>query len=351
MIRADDELVELLEDFFATEVAPELVDQVERSGEWPSALWHKVGQVEIPAIGINEADGGVGGSLADVAALIQLAAYRATPLPLLENHLASFLVAETGLDPIDGPLTFAGLGPDAVPRVIDGTLTGRVEAVPWAGAATAAVVLTADESGRDVIAIIDLVDVALEPHVDLAGTPIPTVILDGAAVRVASLADRDALVRRAEVLHCADLAGLLRRLYDLTAQYVSERQQFGKPVGSFQAVQIHTVTLAQAASIAMLAVDRAVSAVADGGGRLEAAAASVVVGEHAVLAARAAHQAHGAIGMTREYPLQQLTRRLQARRQAWGSLTAAQESMGWHALAAPSLSDLIARHPKEGLPA
>lgn len=351
IVRADDELVELLEDFFAREVTPDLVDAAERTGELPTALWDRAEAVQIPWIGIAEDHGGVGGTFADVVALVHHAAYRGTPLPLLEHHLAATLLARAGLRHVDGPLTVAGISRhDDVPGTSGDTLSGRIPAVPWAGGVAAVVVLTRDERGNDVVALVRRDDVTVETSTDLAGTPVPTVVLDDAPVEVGQLdGGLEAFLRYAEVLRCSALAGLLRRLYDLTSRYVSERHQFGKPVGSFQAVQIHTVNLAQAATMSMLSVDRAAGAVAAGVGELEVAATSVVVGQNAVRAAAAAHQAHGAIGMTREYPLQQVTRRIHAIRQLWGSLTAAEEAVGLLALAAPRLSELVARHPEEGL--
>lgn len=210
--------------------------------------------------------------------------------------------------------------------------------------------LTRDEQGRDVVALVRRDEIEVEPSTDIAGTPVPTVVLKAAALEVGELSGRrEAFLRYAEVLRCSAMTGLLRRLDDLTSSYVSERHQFGKPVGSFQAVQLHVVTLAQAATMSMLAVDRAAGAVTSGSGELEVAAMSVVVGQNAVAAARSAHQAHGAIGMTREYPLQQVTRRVQALRQMWGSLSDAEEYVGRLSLAAPSVSELVARHPEEGL--
>lgn len=350
-VRADEELVELLEDFFAREVTPDLVAAAEQSGELPRALWARAEAVQIPWIGIAEEHGGVGGTFADVVALVHHAAYRATPLPLLEHHLAATLLARSGLGHVDGPLTVAGIsGHDDVPVVDGAAISGRIPAVPWAADAAAVVLLTRDPRGADVVAVVRRDDLTLEPATDLAGTPVPTVVLTDASVEVGRLdGGAEVFLRYAEVLRCSALAGLLRRLYDLTSSYVSERHQFGKPVGSFQAVQIHTVTLAQAATMSMLSVDRAAGAVALGLGELEVAATSVVVGQNAVRAATAAHQAHGAIGMTREYPLQQLTRRVHAIRQLWGSLTEAEEAVGLAALAAPRLSELVARHPEEGL--
>ena len=110
MIRVDEELEELLRDFFAGEVDPGLVEAVERTGAWPDHLWEKAARTQIPWIGIPETAGGVGGSLADVAALVQHAAFHATPLPLLEHHLAAHLLASAGLEHRDDVASIAVTG-------------------------------------------------------------------------------------------------------------------------------------------------------------------------------------------------------------------------------------------------
>ena len=101
----DPDLRDMLEDFFATEVTPEVIDAAERSGTLATAVWEKAESIDLPWIGIDEANGGAGGSLADLVALVGEAARRATPAPFVEHHLAAWLVAQAGLDRIDGPLT------------------------------------------------------------------------------------------------------------------------------------------------------------------------------------------------------------------------------------------------------
>lgn len=348
-VRADEELVELLEDFFAREVTPDVVEAAERRQALPASLWERACAVQIPWIGIREEDGGVGGTIADVVALMHHAASRATPLPLLEHHLAATLVSRAGLGSVDGLLAVAGLSPrEDAPLVVGGSLEGRIADVAGAADAAAVAVLTHDGAGQDVVAVVRRASYDVEPATRIDGTPAPTVVLSGGALTVNRIEDRAAVQRYAELLRCSALAGLIGALDDLTSGYVAQRHQFGKPVGAFQAVQIHTVTLAQAASVSALVVDRAAHAVALGAGDFEVAAASVVVAQHAALAVAAAHQAHGAIGMTREYPLQQLTRRVHVLRQLWGSSAETAELVGRTALAAPSLAELVARHPEEG---
>lgn len=351
LIAPDPEIVELLTDFFSREVTPEVVDAAERAGALPRDLWDQAETVQIPWIGIAEEHGGVGGTSSDAVAMLQLAGHRATPLPLLEHHVATTLLGRGGVESVAGPLTFAGASThESVPQVLDGVLSGEIPAVPWAGEAAAVVVLTTDQAGRDVVALVRREDYTFDTATDMAGIPIPRVRVDNASVVVGELVGGAAPLRRhAEVMRSAVLAGLTQRLYDITAQYVSERHQFGKPVGSFQSVQLHVVGLAQAAAMSTLCVERAAGAVALGAGEFEVDAMTVVVEQNAVRAAAAAHQAHGAIGMTREYPLQQVTRRVHSLLQVWAPLSNVQLRVGRAALAAPSLSELVARHPEEGL--
>jgi alkylation response protein AidB-like acyl-CoA dehydrogenase len=87
-MRADAELVALFEEFFEREVSVELVDVVERSGEFPEELWAKALTIEIPWIGIDERSGGVGGTVADTAALLQVACRYSNTIWLLPSWRA-----------------------------------------------------------------------------------------------------------------------------------------------------------------------------------------------------------------------------------------------------------------------
>jgi acyl-CoA dehydrogenase len=96
-----------------------------------------------------------------------------------------------------------------------------------------------------------------------------------------------------------------------------------------------------------MAADIAVRALVLGGGEHEIAAARVIVDDAISVGTRASHQAHGAMGVTREYPLHQLTRRLWSWRHEWGTTRGWRRELGSSVAArgADELYDLITEHP------
>ena len=121
------------------------------------------------------------------------------------------------------------------------------------------------------------------------------------------------------------MAGAARRIADVTAVYTAERHQFGKPIGRFPGVQQHVVNIAQQAATLGMAADLAVAAAAAdpalAGPRaaFQVPAAKVIADDAATIATAAAHQAHGAMGMTQEYSLHHVTRRMWAWTREYGT--------------------------------
>ncbi|MEL7209228.1 MAG: acyl-CoA dehydrogenase family protein, partial [Actinomycetota bacterium] len=132
----------------------------------------------------------------------------------------------------------------------------------------------------------------------------------------------DELRLRGALARVLQMAGALEAMSALTVDYTEQRQQFGRPVSRFQAVQQHLVWGAQDAAITKMAAQMAVHAAAGGGvpgARFQIASARTIADGSASTATRWAHQAHGAMGMTQEYALHHLSRRLWAWRQEFGS--------------------------------
>ncbi|SFS64158.1 acyl-CoA dehydrogenase family protein [Saccharopolyspora flava] len=126
------------------------------------------------------------------------------------------------------------------------------------------------------------------------------------------------------VLGCAAyLLGLGHRMLDLATEHVTQRQQFGKPVGEFQAVKHHLANALLKLEFARpLIRGAALSAGGPHGGR-DASAAKLAAADAAHLTARTALQVHGAIGYTAEHDLHRHLTKTAALRQSWGTPT-------WH---------------------
>jgi acyl-CoA dehydrogenase len=223
--------------------------------------------------------------------------------------LGEWLLVQAGLTGEGGEVTVApGSARDEI-LLQDGRLKGRAHGVPWAGDAARIAVLL---DGRAVV--VERADVTIEPRVNLAGDARDTVVFDGALARSGPGIDAEALFTRGALTRIALMAGALDRVYDIAVRHARDRRQFGRPIGSFQAVQHHLVTIAQQAALASVAADA--SARRPGG--FEIAAGKLLANRAALSATRAAHQVLGARGTTGEHPLGQLTRRLWAWRSEYG---------------------------------
>ena len=170
-------------------------------------------------------------------------------------------------------------------------------------------------------------------------------ILDDESGRIAGTLDRvvpardEGLRAIAAVLRAMLIAGAAGALLDATVSYANDRQQFGKPIGRQQVVQQQIAVLAQHAVAARIS-----AALGARGGIMpslrDAAVAKIVAGTAAVQAATIVHAVHGAIGISEEFDLQLLTRRLYAWRLADGSERYWAERLGAQALVSGTKSAL-----------
>lgn len=213
------------------------------------------------------------------------------------------------------------------PTLFGGTAGGRRVGVADAlvdGDATASskeVLLCEDGVGADVVVVLRNGKAGIheafsvEALGGLEGDGLARLRLEGKAVDRCKDPDLVAEARRrATALAAAEMAGAIDRIAAMTASYVTERQQFGRPISAFQVVAhgaARLATLAQAAiwsaRLACMSTDPSDTAAAKGW--ISAASAEV---------AALGHQLHGAIGFTEEYGLQRLTKRLRTLRFAYG---------------------------------
>ncbi len=126
-------------------------------------------------------------------------------------------------------------------------------------------------------------------------------------------------LQRATAARCAEMLGGAQAVLDMTVEYSKQRVQFGRPIGTFQAVQHHCANMATEVECCRYIVYQAAWRLAEG---LPAAtevsmAKAWASGSYRRVCALA-HQSHGAIGFTREHNLQLYTRRARAQEVAFG---------------------------------
>ncbi|MEO5669204.1 MAG: acyl-CoA dehydrogenase family protein, partial [Ramlibacter sp.] len=153
------------------------------------------------------------------------------------------------------------------------------------------------------------------------GTRAAELRFDGVMVQRDGLASADAhagicrVADEANAALCAEIVGAMEEVFDLTRDYVRTRQQFGVAIGTFQALRHQladmVVNLEHARSMAILAMMRCGS---DDTAAREGAvsAAKVQISGAARAVGQAAIQLHGGIGMTEEYKLGHLFKRMEA---------------------------------------
>jgi acyl-CoA dehydrogenase len=339
-------LVETVERLLDATATFEVVERAEADG-WCATVWDGLAEAGFPWISVPAAAGGSDGTLADAMAVIRSAGRHAAPVPLAETGvLAGWLLAAGGFAVGAGP---ASVVPDpAALRVRGGRIEGE-SVVAWAerSSVIAALVQTAD--GWMIVSARPE-QLAITPGRNMAGEPRDTVRWDVSLEDVEHIpapegVDGDALRARGALTRVVLMAGAMESIAQRAVDYAHARRQFGRPIASFQAVQHHLVTAAQCRIRASMAADLAVRAMSEGSARFEIAAAKVICDQAATDATRSAHQVHGAMGLTREYPLHHLSRRLWAWRHEYGRARAWRRELGADVVAAGAdgLFPLVAR--------
>jgi alkylation response protein AidB-like acyl-CoA dehydrogenase len=305
------------------------------------ALWETLGgQLGVAALLIPEKFGGVGGSAREAAVVAEELGRAVAPVPFLGSAVlaTTALVACAAADPLAalavGDLT-AALAvplatmpgdpfPDTVQASSDNRLTGHVRTVADAAVAGLLVVPAIGPDGPSLYSVSSdsitvtpvtaldrtrgIADVTLDsPGTLLAGPDLAPSVLD------------EALTTAAGVLASEQL-GVAQWCLDTTVRYVKERYQFGRPVGSFQALKHRLADVWLELVTARAAARYAADALA---GASDAAVAVSVAQAHcssvAVHAAEEAVQLHGGIGMTWEHPAHLFLKRAKSSEIALGT--------------------------------
>jgi acyl-CoA dehydrogenase len=328
----------------------ELIEAAEK-GTWPDKLWRALEEGGLTLPLVSDAAGGAGGTWLDAHVVVRASGRYTAPVPLAETIIAGWLLSRAGLEVPFGPLTLAPVHRDerlTLTRNGGGvTVSGRATRVPWARDA-GHIVTVAELDGRPTVALIARGVATVEEDRNLALEPRDTLEFRAAPAVAAAPADvpSDAIYLYGAMARAAQMAGALEACLVQSVRYATERKQFGRPIGSFQAIQQNLAVLAGHVAAAGMAAECAFRAADADDPRFEVAVAKVRAGEAAGIGAGIAHQTHGAIGFTYEHSLHFATRRLWSWRAEFGSESAWARELGRSVAArgADALwSDLTAR--------
>lgn len=295
----------------------------------PKALLPAMGESGWLAIGVPGEKGGLDGSDSDLGIILEQAGRSLMVEPVLSSAaLCAPLLAACGGAAADEALARVLEGQDAVALAhaepdagfaamaletrFDGkALGGRKAAVLDGGTADLLLVTARGTDGKTDLYLVDATAKGVTRHIymsvderrmaDIAFDAAPAVLL--AADAAGLVADA---INRALVAAGYEASGAMSALIDMTAQYLQQRHQFGKPLSSFQVLQHRMVDMFVAAEEARAMLDIAARTrdIAD------ITAAKVLYARAAKFVAQNAVQMHGGMGMTDELAVSHYFRRL-----------------------------------------
>lgn len=328
-----------IRDYLAREVPFSRVREVERAGGYDDRLWRDLQQLGWLGLPFPEGVGGTGGSLCDLAILIEELSKRAVLIPIMETMAAALTIQRFGdaaqtRDVIAGVLAGDTI---VVPAVLeaadrfdaigaevrgDGRLWGEKYFVDYGQVATHHLV-AARRGGALGLFLVDakVAGVQVQPLRSIGRAPQAIVRYDG--VGAAPVCGGDGyryLLWLGRALAAIQCLGAAQQALDMTVDYASMRVQFGRPIGTFQAVQHHCANMATMVEATRFLAYEAVWALGrDTASEQQIAIAKACASRTVSEVTMLAHQIHGGIGIVEEYDLYFFTLRGKDRALAWGS--------------------------------
>lgn len=323
-------------------------DMEEDDRGFTADMWQKIAQVGWLGLIVPEEHGGTGQNLVDLGILLEEVGHGVMPGPFFNTALTTVAILDAGSDAQKADylpriaagdliattailepysrLDANGINLEAAASGDGYTLNGTKMFVENAHAADLLLVAArTGGSGEDGITLL-LVDaqsagVSVDKLKTIATDNQCEVTFNNVSVPGANVLGEAGngwsqlrlLLQKGAALRCCQMVGALQEVLDMTVEYVKNRVQFGRPIGSFQAIQHYCANMATDVDGSRFITYQAIWRLGEGlPSDLEVSSAKAWVSDSAQRVAATAHQCHGAIGFTQEHDLQLFTRRLKA---------------------------------------
>ena len=341
--------------FLEAECPDSYVRDMERDPRgYTPELWQKMAEQGWLGLIVPERYGGVGLSFLDLSILLEEMGRAMLPGPFFSTVvMAGMAVLDAGSEEqkqeilpriADGQLIMTmaltepsarwdarGVATAAEPGGNGFLINGTKLFVPDAGAADYLVVAARTGGAEEDISLFlvprESDGVSLMPLKTIAQDKQFEVSLDGVEIPSSALLGElnegwrtvEKVLQWGTVGKCAEMVGGSQQVLDMTVEYAQQRVQFGRPIGSFQAVQHHCANMATDVEGTRYITYQAAWRVSESlPSELEVATAKAWVSEAYGRVCALGHQCHGAIGFTKEHNMQLYSRRAKAAELAFG---------------------------------
>ncbi|HET9119425.1 MAG TPA: acyl-CoA dehydrogenase family protein [Solirubrobacterales bacterium] len=215
-------------EFLAARFTPAKVRQLADDDSYDDSLWSEMAELGWPGIAISEEDGGQGLGMVELAVLLEESGYACAPSPLLGTAGAALVISAAGSEEQRA---------EWLPRLASGDATGA-----FGGFADGQSTIFCDLPRADVVVTFDGEGALLAPASEVDFVPFKAIdstrsyglVSEAAGERLPG--DVDAGRDRLAIAIAAELTGIAQRTLELGTEYARERQQFGRPIGAYQAV-------------------------------------------------------------------------------------------------------------------
>jgi alkylation response protein AidB-like acyl-CoA dehydrogenase len=336
-------LVKTAREFFQQHCPTTRVQEltIEAQG-FPAELWRHISSLGWPGLLIPEVWGGTGGSVLDVILLIEEMGRACFPSPYIQSAVVatSLLLAagsqsqQARLLPLMArgerlcALALTEESADFVPEAVamqgevGGYLNGGKLFIKDAHLADDLIIVTRGNGGVNLLLVEpNQPGITLLPMETISGEKLFEVALRGVAVHREMLLGASGqgwkvlapILRMGALARCAEMVGCAQRILDLCVDYAKSREQSGRPIGSFQAIQHHCANLLRNVEGARYILYHAAWKMQEGfDSNAEVAMAKAYANEACLWVARQGHQILGAISYCEEHPLHLFHKRIQA---------------------------------------
>ncbi len=281
--------------------------------------WARIAESGLCNVMVPEAAGGFGGGWEDALPVLRQLGMAAVALPVAETIIANRLLAACGMEIDAAPASFVTQADgDVTP---EGGFTGVFKNIPWHDQCER-IVGRAQQNDDAFLLVIKRADAKEQiKRGNIAGEPRGALSFENAPIQMAPwpAGERHGVTQMGALARTCQIAGAMETVLAMSVEHAKTRQQFGKAIGNYQAIQQQLAVFASETAAVGAAAAAACRAADRGEAGFEIACAKLRANRAVDVATNAGHQVHGAIGITQEHALHRYTQRLWSWKSEFGN--------------------------------